>query len=123
MSVLGTGIAAAVAQTASTAQQVARNSDSRRNEAARKAKKNREVFETHLQALDEGDDSDSPAQLHIDGQLPGHQTPEAPQKIDNAPHAHSEQQAIDTIEPDASQTADTPCEANSPLYRHLDIRA
>ncbi len=116
MSVLGTGVAAGVAQTAATAQQVARQRDSERNEAARKAKRTRELFETHLQALDEGDESDSPAQVRIDGQLPDHPAP-PPRDPSRTQHHQGDDQPVDGVDAAASPPPD------SPLYRHLDIQA
>ncbi len=113
MSVLGTSIAASVAQTALQSQQVARQRDGLNSQAADGARRLRDLVEGHLQALEEGDEFESPAQLHIDNQLPDHQsggyrtperdTPAAPSRDPQAP---------------------TPAEPPSvSLYRHLDLTA
>ena len=119
MSVIGTGTAAAVAQTALQAQQVARRRDRAKTDSAGDAKRIRETIEAHLQALEEGDETETPAQLHIGGELPEHQTP--PQSVETI------QQRPDDADAPADDAVDpptgTPMDAPPPLYRHLDIQA
>ena len=120
MSVLGTGVAAGVAQTAQTAQQVVRQRDKRHTQTAADASRLQDLLETHLRALDEGDEAQTPAQLHIDGQLPEHEGP-GPQ----VPQAHGEHEpAEDEPAPqDGAAQAAADARGGGQLYRHLDIQA
>lgn len=119
MSVIGTGTAAAVAQTALQAQQVARRRDREKTDSAGDVKRLRELVEAHLRALEEGDEARTPAQLHIDGELPEHHSP--PQQV--APtQSRPEETATADAERQAAGPADAPA-ADPPLYRHLDIQA
>ena len=116
MSTIGTGVAAGVAQTAYQAQQVARERDRRKNEAARGTAAMREMLEARMNALEEGQEDQTPVQLHIDGQLPEHHTApvERPQEHragDDAP-----------AEPVDGQ-APVPRDDDATLYRHLDVTA
>lgn len=72
MSVLGTGIAAAVAQTAQQAEQVARRRDKRQREIREASERTREIFETHLKVLEENDDTETTARLQVETNL-GHE--------------------------------------------------
>ena len=76
MTSIGTGVAAAVAQTALQAQQTARVRDKAHTQSARDAKRLHEMVQTALRALEEGDQFESPAQLHVDSQMPQHQQPQ-----------------------------------------------
>lgn len=121
MSSMGTGIAAAVAQTAHQAQQVARQRDSVRSQGPRHARRMQEQIQARLLALEESEGV-SPAQLHIDGQLPqfspGDQQEPQPQKRDEA--------ADETVvEPPTPAITYTPVAQTDkhPLYRHVDVQA
>ena len=92
MSVIGTGIAAGVANTANQAQQVARSRDKQRSADTDEARRLREIFETRLRTLEEGEQT--PTQLRIDGEVPQHET--GPQPTDQ----------LDLTDP--SQPQDTP---------------
>jgi len=115
MSVIGTGTgtAAAVAQTALQAQQVARRRDKDRTSAASDARRLRDILEAHLLAVEEGDESGSPAQLHIDGEMPDHQA--LPVDQQRKPHEYTNETPVEAIEPGPA--------GEGPLYRHLDIQA
>lgn len=116
MTVIGTGPAAGVAQTALTAQQSARTKDREKNRRAAEARDLRDNLDTHVQAIDEGDDDGNPSQLHIDGQLPDHQTPQQLEKTKHKPIDH-----IDIIEGEET----TPDDDHNPgdLYHHVDLQA
>src|SRR5690349_12331801 len=79
MSVLGTGIAASVAQTGLQSQQVAQQRDRTTAQSTQDAAKMRELLESHLLSLEE-DAYESPANLHIDQHLPDRQTGEEPKR-------------------------------------------
>ena len=72
-----TGIASGVAQTALQAQQVARRRDKRSQQASGESERVREMIEAHMRALEEGDEATlgSVTQLHVDSELPQHQSP------------------------------------------------
>jgi hypothetical protein len=123
MSVFGTGPAAGVAAAALSAQQTARSKDREKTASARESKRLRELMEAHLLALEEGDESDTPTQLHIDNHLPEHHTP---------PTQRGRGMVIDRITTDTSPSEnddpdDAPAPGNAPgdepLYRHLDVQA
>ena len=119
MSVIGTGTAAAVAQTALQAQQLARRRDREKTGSVDDARRLREMLEAHLRALEEGDQADTAAQLHIDGEL--HDRQDSPEQAERAQHHPDEQQLAD--EPVAGSSPDDADQSDPPLYRHLDIQA
>lgn len=120
MSVLGTGVAAGVAGVALQAQSVARQRDRQGVQNARDLRRMQEILQTHLDALDEGD-TQSPAQLHIDDQLPDHHSP--PQYDGLAQQHRKGQDAAPETQgvtpPSMSATHDD----DTPLYRHVDVTA
>lgn len=115
MTQAGTGIAAGVAQTALQAQQVARRRDAASARASADAKRLRELLQTHLQALEEGDEFESPAQLHIDGQMPEGEHPEPQMPLPEK----REQPEASAPEPPPTP----PPHAPNALYFHLDLQA
>ncbi len=120
MSVIGTGTAAAVAQTALQAEQVARRRSRRSTESDADAQRLREMLEAHLRALEEGDEAETPAQLHVDGEMLDHQGP--PPQPETLHRADEKQQDDDRV--DANEgSADPDAQSEPPLYRHLDIQA
>ncbi len=68
MSVLGTGAAAGVAQTAQQAQQLARQQAKEAQERQRAAERLRDSFKTRLRGLEQ-DDAEPETRVHIDGNL------------------------------------------------------
>lgn len=122
MSVLGTGVAAGVAQSALQAQQTARRRDRRQTQSEAEAERVRDLVEAHLRAVEEGDQSESPAQLHIDGQVPEHQGAQA-QAEDQAEHSPAPRgDDEDDHDQALSDRPATPAH-DSRLYRHLDVQA
>ena len=120
MSVIGTGTAAAVAQTALQAEQVARRRSRRTTESDADAQRLREMLEAHLRALEEGDEVETPAQLRVDGEMLDHQGP--PPQTETLNRADEKQPDDDRV--DATEgPADPDAQSDPPLYRHLDIRA
>lgn len=67
MSVMGTGIAAAVAQTHAAANEQKKVQNKRQREDEARSRAIREAYEVHLVSLEEGDETS--ARLHADGQL------------------------------------------------------
>ncbi|MCE9589906.1 MAG: hypothetical protein K8S99_05220 [Planctomycetes bacterium] len=121
MSVLGTSIAAGVAQVGLQSQSVARQTDRAGNQS-RDIHRMRELVEAHMRGLDESE-FESPAQLHIDGQLPEHQSPsqDARERGRRGPHPQPEDPTTPATQPQTNATA--PIEGDAPLYRHLDVQA
>lgn len=107
MSMMGTNLAAGVAQTTLQAQHVARQRDSRDRRAA-DTKRLPEVIEARLRALEEGDAADSSTAPHIDQQLPEHQAPPVAKPGDHPRRPYQDQD---------------PSSERSPLYKHLDVQA
>lgn len=134
MSVMGTGVAAGAAQAAHNAQQVARRRDQRANEPAEGSSRMREVFETHLRAVEEGDQGEAPTQLRInrdhrgdDGSAEREET--LPQ--DQDAQTNDGIAAITDDDNDSRQlVSDDPSTRllkrltnEAPLYQHLDVQA
>ena len=120
MSIIGTGGAAGVAQTALQAQQVARQRDREDVRSTAEAKRLREMLESHMRALEEGDGFESPAQLHVDGDVhneqrrPEHQTQSGPEQPE-------EDESDESTTVDQSVVAES-TDGTRP-YRRLDIQA
>ena len=105
MSIQGTGVAAGVAQTALQAQQVGRARDKADTQATANARRMREALEAHMQALEEGDEFESPAQLHVD---------ENP-----AEHHHGPQHELAQSERDEAEDAPVPVAEQHVLKNNL----
>jgi len=73
MGVIGTGVAAGVAQTALQAQQVSQRRNKRVADNTRVAQRMRELAEVRLRGLEEQDAGDDPNRIHIDSQVPEHE--------------------------------------------------
>ena len=143
LSAIGTGIAAAVAQTGLQSQQVARQHDKRTKDRTRQAQRDTEVFETRLIGLEEHDGDEAATRLHVDNQQPDREHPdyEPPQhhaEDDTQPEdinlAHQNLPDADTLLRQLAATADpavqrraTAASAASTnpdsLYTHIDIQA
>lgn len=119
MSIQGTGVAAGVAQSALQAQQVGRTRDKTDTQAAANARRMREALEAHLQALEEGDEFESPAQLHVDENPPEHHPPQ--QELSDREGAETDDTEADTTPEQATSPAEP--RDGEPLYRHVDIQA
>lgn len=122
MSVMGTGIAAGVAQTAHNAQQVARQDDKRRSDQSRASREVRDRYEQLIQDIEEGEAASATTRVGIDDQVPEHQ----------ASHEQEVAAAGEHRDPLAALAADSAAmalrehlsRANNPaLYRHLDVKA
>ncbi len=152
MSAIGTGIAAAVAQTGLQSQQVARQQDKRESNRTRQAQRDTEVFQTRLLGLEEHDGDEAATRLHVDNEQSDREHPDD-QRAEN--HAKAEQQAEEnaaaqserlpdaatllqqlaatadpavqqraTTKPTANPSADTSGGGSSgDLYTHIDIEA
>lgn len=76
VSAIGTGIAAAVAQTGLQSQQVSRQRDKREANRTRQAQRDTEVFQTRLLGLEELDGDEDATRLHVDNQQPDREHPD-----------------------------------------------
>lgn len=150
MSVLGTGIAAAVAQTALQAQQVAHQRDQRSRETERSAHRLRQVFETRLKGLEEDDAAEDTTRIHADADVPEREHQHHEQQARRQPSGQPQGSSPPDVPPDSpsdpsppapaspaqanasaqplalvnrSSTPDEPVPPDSPLYRHVDVRA
>ena len=124
MSNIGTSVAAAVAQTALQAQQVARVRDKRRTQTDHAADRLRQETEERLSVLDEVD-NESPDQLTIDARLPHHEQPAEETPDERQPQERPTAQAADETEatPVDADDANQLSEHGGSLYHHLDVRA
>jgi len=94
MSVMGTGVAAGVAQAASNAETVARRRDKRSNKTTAETRRVREIFEAHLKTLEEHDEGENTARIYTDSQVPQHESRE-----DQLPAKHRHEFAQDASPP------------------------
>lgn len=122
MSVMGTGIAAAVAQTAQQAEQVARRRDKRIREARDASQRTREIFETHLKTLEENDDVETTARLQTETDLTRqpHSVPAAePRSTYDRPHhvPPSAAQSATPVSADAETTEPQPVQSPRQVYQ------
>lgn len=145
MSAIGTGVAAAVAQTSLQSQQVARQRDKRESNRTRQAQQDTEVFETRLLGLEEHDGDEQATRLHVDNQQPDRDHPDdqraedtadaqdqvaetaAIEQARNLPDADTLlQQLAATADPTVQQRAThapkPPADPDA-LYSHIDIEA
>jgi len=123
MSILGTSIAAGVAQTALQAQQVARGQDRQSARIRDEGRRVREMFEAHLRSLEEGDEDETVDRVQIDGQLPEHVSSANPDRRRQPSHTLAKP-ASDDNPHDAQTTESLPAdEGEDALYQHLDVQA
>jgi len=118
MSVLGTGIAAGVAQTSLQSQQVARERDRKKAQDDESAKRVQEQFDAHLHALEDVNKVESVDRLQVDGHLsqdqPGGQEPPA----DQADESRLEESGdTGSLPPGVPTSA-----SDDRLYHHLDVK-
>ncbi len=142
MSAIGTGIAAAVAQTGLQSQQVARQQDRKENNRTRQAQRDSEIFQIRLLGLEEHDGDEDSTRLHVDNQQPDREHPDD-QRAEK--HAEAEEQAASMAYEQASRLPDSetllqqlnasadpaikqkaisarPREEGDALYTHIDIK-
>ncbi len=133
MSVIGTGVAAGVAQSGLQAQQVARDRDRKKTQESDSARRVREAFETQLAAVNDVEKVEPTDHLQIDGHLPQQQhdldegliQPSARQHQPQTDNGEAIQQADTPVDP--SQDSEAPPSApdaddDAPLYHHLDVK-
>lgn len=117
MSVLGTGIAAAVAQTALQAQQVAHQRDQRSRETERSAHRLRQVFETRLKGLEEDDAAEDTTRIHADADVPEHEhqrhEQQARRQPSGQPQGSSPPDSPPDVPPDSPSDLSPPAPASS----------
>jgi len=140
LSAIGTGIAAAVAQTGLQSQQVARQRDRRENNRARQAQRDTEVFETRLLGLEEHDGDEAATRLHVDNEQTDHEHPESPKEEQPAGEQAMQDQTslagkklpdADTLLRQLAATADPAVQRKAlhapsdpdALYAHIDVKA
>ena len=104
MSVLGTGVAAGVAQTTLQSKQVAQQRDKRTKDAARHRQRVQEVMEIQLKGLEEDDAAEQQTRLHVDNEV-AEQSQHPP--VENSKHR------------DGKVAADDPTDKAGP--GHVDI--
>lgn len=138
MSVSATNLASSVAAAPASSQQTARARE-RSGSTTAELRQLRDRIEVHFQALEEGDESDSPAQLRVDSQVPEHQNPHQDQSRRQRRRGPYGQVAASSETPAAS-SAPTPVisslgplpgrdkpmqlrDAHPSLYQHLDVKA
>jgi len=124
MSSIGNGVAAGVAQTALQAQQVGRKRSTEKSRQSHAAEHVREIVEQHLEAVEEGDEAETPSQLRIDQHIP---EKEHGQSLIELEHRAAESQDAEQLthpsDPDETPNKADPAKPGRPLYRHLDIKA
>lgn len=128
MSVLGTGVAAGVAQTGLQAQQTARERDRKKAHEAQTARKVRESFEAHLSTLEKVEHVEKLDPLQIDEHLPQHHStpPQNQVEVENAQaqqgeHAATSVQGDSDSGPTPAEPTAAPSHGDHPLYHHIDI--
>ncbi len=100
MSVIGTGIAASVAQVGLQSQQVAGQRDRRENNRTRQAQRDTEVFETRLIGLEEHDGDEQATRLHVDNQQPDPEHAEYAKSNDHPADDQQPETPADTATPE-----------------------
>jgi hypothetical protein len=120
---IGTGVAAGVAQTALQAQQLARQHDQPQTQATQNARRLRDLLERHLHALEESEDPESPDQIHIDGHLPQHRSPNQQKEDEQRRPATPASPTEPTSPPQSVAPTALPEQTAPPLYRHVDVQA
>ena len=123
MSVLGTGVAAGVAQAGLQAREVAGRRDRQKAQADADAQRMREMAELHARTVEEGDRPGETGLARVDGPAPeqgGQQTAPGPE---DRQERDAPQQQTTAPEQGAEEPAAAPDAPDNGLYRHLDIQA
>jgi len=119
MGVIGTGVAAGVAQTALQAQQVGRNRNKRAADAARAGQRLRELAEVRLRGIEEQDVGDDATRIHIDNQVPEHEHRDLPEIRRRKQHPeHPYRQYVDTTPLTDHAAAQEPTNFAAAAYQH-----
>ena len=124
MSVLGTGVAAGIAQTALQAQQAARQHDKQDTQTGSESRAVRDLFETFLDGFEDSSRDDSATHVHVDGEVS--QQPNAPQdqpRKRKNPSDPADPAVLESTDVPTAIAAPPPAEPDAPLYRHLDVQA
>lgn len=125
MSAVGPAIVGGVAQAQVQSQQISRAQHRHQNDNAQDLRRVRDMLNLHFQALDEGDDASGHlAELHIDDQLPDHDSQQGGERKSprrSAATAQASSDAASTTEPPGSPA--TPDGKPDALYRHVDLTA
>ena len=116
MSVVGTGVASAVAQTTVQAQQVASRRDRQAGRTATDAKQLRDLFESRLKILDEADPPEAGSQMRLDEQLPDRSVR---QQKNREP---VEQERFDDDAVVSGSGSVRPASSGDNFCRHLDVQ-
>ncbi len=80
MSIIGTGIAASVANAHVGSSQAAKSIKKESAQRAFQSQKIKDVFESHLKGIEEGQEDDASDRIHIDGKVPDHGHPPQQEK-------------------------------------------
>jgi hypothetical protein len=119
MSVIGTGVAAGVAQAAAQAQQVARHQGRQEQDDSASAQRLRDQFEHHLNTVEENQE-ETPAQLRVTDQP--HDRPKHEHHKHNGP-ADTPGDTQDAADHPFFPQPDPPADPNAHLYHHVDLTA
>jgi hypothetical protein len=117
---IGTNVAASVAPAVGQAQQVGRQRDAQAAQTQGEAGRLRDLFDSHLKSLEETNRDESATHLHVDGQLPEHQSPQGGKRQPRKPQppAPGDEDVLPAPTHTPLANADP-----APLYRHLDVQA
>ena len=123
MSVLGTGVAAGVAQTTLQAQQTARERDRKKAHEAQTARKVRESFEAHLSTLEKIEQVEQIDPLQIDEHHLQHHNEPPQADLEKAQGDHVAALIEHDSHPEVTPAgpAVAPGHSKHPLYHHIDI--
>lgn len=122
MSIIGTGAAAGVAQSALQSQEVARSRDKRLDQDAERAQRLRDAFESQLHQVEQGEGPDAPTALADDSHGSGGQQPDQGESEATAEPAADTAGAKTQPTAEAASPLKRPARRD-PLYRHLDVQA
>ena len=115
MTIAGTSVAAAVANTTAQAQEVTRQRDRTAAQAIRDADRLHELVQAHMDALEEGEELQSSDEVRISDHSQQHQSPQQ-----ETPEQHAENHRAPTA---GSIIAAPEPSAGAALHRHVDVQA
>ena len=125
MSVVGTGVAAGVAQASLQAQQVARDRDRKKTEEDQSARRLRESFEAHLHQLEDAHQVEAIDRLTIEGHLPQdrlEQNSDKSQGEDPTDTDSGDEPNVDTPTSGQVHSSAKVSDSEGTLYHHLDVK-